>query len=65
MFENIECEWPLFFCYLIIDYCFQGNKEAASEYTEQLEEVSSIVSKLNSFFCHFLHHNIKNLIIYI
>lgn len=40
MFENIECEWPLFFCYLIIDACFQGNKEAASEYTEQLEDVS-------------------------
>lgn len=39
MFENIECEWPLFFCYLILDYCFQGNKEAAQEYTESLEEV--------------------------
>ena len=23
LFENIECEWPLFFCYLIINYCFQ------------------------------------------
>lgn len=39
MFENIECEWPLFFCYLIIDYCFQRNNDAATEYTEQLEEV--------------------------
>ncbi|XP_032668079.1 probable phosphorylase b kinase regulatory subunit alpha isoform X4 [Odontomachus brunneus] len=39
MFENIECEWPLFFCYLILDYCFQGNKEAAVVYTKQLEEV--------------------------
>ncbi|XP_014485111.1 PREDICTED: probable phosphorylase b kinase regulatory subunit alpha isoform X2 [Dinoponera quadriceps] len=39
MFENIECEWPLFFCYLILDYCFQGNKEAAAVYTKQLEEV--------------------------
>ncbi|KAF4523628.1 hypothetical protein B566_EDAN010137 [Ephemera danica] len=39
MFENIECEWPLFFCYLILDYCFQGNKEAAQEYTESLEEI--------------------------
>ena len=40
MFENIECEWPLFFCYLILDFYFQGNKDAAGEYTEQLEEVS-------------------------
>ncbi|XP_018360709.1 PREDICTED: probable phosphorylase b kinase regulatory subunit alpha isoform X1 [Trachymyrmex cornetzi] len=39
MFENIECEWPLFFCYLILDYCFQGNKEAVETYTKQLEEV--------------------------
>ncbi|XP_076243020.1 putative phosphorylase b kinase regulatory subunit alpha isoform X2 [Calliopsis andreniformis] len=39
MFENIECEWPLFFCYLIVDYCFQGNKEAVAEYTNQLEEI--------------------------
>ncbi|XP_072744208.1 probable phosphorylase b kinase regulatory subunit alpha isoform X3 [Anoplolepis gracilipes] len=39
MFENIECEWPLFFCYLILDYCFQGNKEAIETYTKQLEEV--------------------------
>ncbi|XP_071566033.1 probable phosphorylase b kinase regulatory subunit alpha isoform X1 [Temnothorax nylanderi] len=39
MFENIECEWPLFFCYLILDYCFQGNKEAVEMCTKQLEEV--------------------------
>ncbi|XP_077259006.1 putative phosphorylase b kinase regulatory subunit alpha isoform X1 [Temnothorax americanus] len=39
MFENIECEWPLFFCYLILDYCFQGNKEAVEMCTKQLEDV--------------------------
>ncbi|XP_031338825.1 probable phosphorylase b kinase regulatory subunit alpha isoform X4 [Photinus pyralis] len=39
MFENIECEWPLFFCYLILDYCFQRNKDVALEYTEQLEDI--------------------------
>ncbi|KRT82242.1 glycoside hydrolase, partial [Oryctes borbonicus] len=39
MFENIECEWPLFFCYLILDFFFQGNKDAAAEYTEELEEI--------------------------
>ncbi|XP_076645231.1 putative phosphorylase b kinase regulatory subunit alpha isoform X1 [Halictus rubicundus] len=39
MFENIECEWPLFFCYLIVDYCFQGNKEAVEDYTKLLEDI--------------------------
>ncbi|XP_026671676.1 probable phosphorylase b kinase regulatory subunit alpha [Ceratina calcarata] len=39
MFENIECEWPLFFCYLIVDYCFQGNKEAVVEYSKLLEDI--------------------------
>ncbi|XP_045480269.1 probable phosphorylase b kinase regulatory subunit alpha isoform X4 [Harmonia axyridis] len=39
MFQNIECEWPLFFCYLIIDHCFQGNKETAVNYLNQLEKI--------------------------
>lgn len=39
MFEHIECEWPLFFCYLILDACFRGNKDLAVDYTHQLEEV--------------------------
>ncbi|KAK0083395.1 hypothetical protein PV325_008847 [Microctonus aethiopoides] len=39
MFENIECEWPLFFCYLILDYCFQGNEKAVDEYTKLLEDI--------------------------
>ncbi|KAK3878049.1 hypothetical protein Pcinc_017262 [Petrolisthes cinctipes] len=39
MFEKIECEWPLFFCYSILDHCFYNNEEAVKEYTETLEEV--------------------------
>ena len=39
MFENIECEWPLFFCYLILDYCFQGNQVGVAEYTKALEDI--------------------------
>ncbi|XP_072403289.1 probable phosphorylase b kinase regulatory subunit alpha isoform X3 [Diabrotica undecimpunctata] len=39
MFENIECEWPLFFCYMILDNCFKGNKDGATQYTKQLEEI--------------------------
>lgn len=40
MFESIECEWPIFFCYLILDYCFQGNKELIEEYTKKLEKIT-------------------------
>ena len=40
VFENIGCEWrPVFFCYLVHDFLFQGNKEAVEEYSESLEEV--------------------------
>lgn len=39
MFENIECEWPLFFCYLILDYCFQGDKINGGEYMQKLEKI--------------------------
>lgn len=27
IFENIECEWPLFFCYLLLDGLFNDNEE--------------------------------------
>ncbi|XP_041973416.1 probable phosphorylase b kinase regulatory subunit alpha isoform X3 [Aricia agestis] len=39
MFEKIECEWPLFFCYLILDYFFQGDKDHVSEYMQKLESI--------------------------
>lgn len=39
MFAKIECEWPLFFCYLILDHCFRGNAEGAAKYTQNLEEI--------------------------
>ncbi|KAH9381475.1 hypothetical protein HPB48_008717 [Haemaphysalis longicornis] len=38
-FEHIECEWPLFFCYMIIDACFRGDANMADEYSERLERV--------------------------
>lgn len=38
-FENIECEWPLFFCYLIIDGLFSGDQEMVAEYSEKLESI--------------------------
>lgn len=39
MFENIECEWPMFYCYLILDALFTADREAALEYSERLDEV--------------------------
>ena len=39
IFENIECEWPLFWTYLVIDGIFRGNKEQVDEYSEALEEI--------------------------
>ncbi|NXU94757.1 KPB1 kinase, partial [Xiphorhynchus elegans] len=39
LFENIECEWPLFWAYLIIDGIFSGNTEQVQEYREALEGV--------------------------
>ncbi|KAL1509746.1 hypothetical protein ABEB36_004437 [Hypothenemus hampei] len=39
MFENIECEWPMFYCYLILDALFAGDQEAATEYSERLDKI--------------------------
>lgn len=36
-FENIECEWPLFFTYLFLDGLFRGEQEQAKYYQERLE----------------------------
>ncbi|XP_065366231.1 probable phosphorylase b kinase regulatory subunit alpha isoform X6 [Calliphora vicina] len=39
MFENIECEWPLFYCYLILFHAFQSDKLAVKEYADRLEKI--------------------------
>ncbi|XP_038603815.1 phosphorylase b kinase regulatory subunit alpha, skeletal muscle isoform isoform X5 [Tachyglossus aculeatus] len=39
LFENIECEWPLFWTYFILDGVFSGNAEQVQEYREALEGV--------------------------
>ncbi|WP_254721811.1 glycoside hydrolase family 15 protein [Kovacikia minuta] len=38
-FEHIECEWPLFFTYLLLDGVFRGDPEQVKEYQERLEHV--------------------------
>jgi phosphorylase kinase alpha/beta subunit len=39
VFENIECEWPLFWCYLIIDGIFYQNLDQVVETSKKLENV--------------------------
>lgn len=39
IFEGIECEWPVFFCYLILDACFQGDAQTADYYDQQLDKI--------------------------
>ncbi|MCU0568328.1 MAG: glycoside hydrolase family 15 protein [Oculatellaceae cyanobacterium Prado106] len=36
-FEHLECEWPLFFTYLLLDALFQGDKTAVEEYGDRLQ----------------------------
>uniref|UniRef100_A0A1A8RTE2 Phosphorylase b kinase regulatory subunit n=1 Tax=Nothobranchius rachovii TaxID=451742 RepID=A0A1A8RTE2_9TELE len=39
LFENIECEWPLFWTYLILDGIFSNSQEQVQEYQEALEGI--------------------------
>lgn len=38
VFEDIECEWPLFFVYLMLDGIFRGDHKQAAYYREQIEK---------------------------
>ncbi|BDI28801.1 hypothetical protein CCAX7_008520 [Capsulimonas corticalis] len=38
-FENIECEWPLFYTYLMLDALFRGDDGAIAEYRSRLKSV--------------------------
>ncbi|XP_030636698.1 phosphorylase b kinase regulatory subunit alpha, skeletal muscle isoform isoform X4 [Chanos chanos] len=39
LFENIECEWPLFWAYLILDGIFINSPEQVEEYREALDGI--------------------------
>uniref|UniRef100_A0A4W3GUS2 Phosphorylase b kinase regulatory subunit n=1 Tax=Callorhinchus milii TaxID=7868 RepID=A0A4W3GUS2_CALMI len=39
-FENIECEWPVFWAYMVLDGLFSGNTLQVEEYREALERVA-------------------------
>ncbi len=38
-FEHIECEWPLFYTYLMLDGLFRGDRDFVSDYRKRLEFV--------------------------
>ncbi|KAH3798780.1 hypothetical protein DPMN_152383, partial [Dreissena polymorpha] len=38
-FDGIECEWPMFYVYLLMDCIFQGDKEGAAKYSKLIESV--------------------------
>ncbi|MEB3336463.1 MAG: glycoside hydrolase family 15 protein [Leptolyngbyaceae bacterium] len=38
-FEHIECEWPLFFTYLMLDGLFRGDAQQVEFYQERLESL--------------------------
>eukprot|EP01134_Creolimax_fragrantissima_P006128 CFRG6128T1 len=39
VFDNIECEWPLFFMYLVLDGAFRSDADQVHEYAELLEDL--------------------------
>ncbi|MEB3212893.1 MAG: glycoside hydrolase family 15 protein [Leptolyngbyaceae bacterium] len=39
-FEHIECEWPLFFTYLLLDALFAGDDERAAFYRQRLDSLT-------------------------
>ncbi|XP_033867540.2 phosphorylase b kinase regulatory subunit alpha, liver isoform isoform X1 [Acipenser ruthenus] len=39
LFENIECEWPIFWTYLILDGIFNGDQVQVQEYRDALEGI--------------------------
>ena len=39
VFENIECEWPLFLLFLLLDALIEGNKNKAQEYRTKLDKL--------------------------
>ncbi len=38
-FEHIECEWPLFFTYLVLDGLFRGDSEQVKDYQQFLQNL--------------------------
>lgn len=39
-FADIECEWPLFFCYQFLNHLFDKNTAAADQYRARIESIA-------------------------
>ncbi len=39
-FEHIECEWPLFFTYLLLDALFRGDRAQIEDYRQRLDRLA-------------------------
>lgn len=39
IFENIECQWPLFWCYLVLDGIFYNDEEQVEVIGSSLETI--------------------------
>ena len=37
VFENIECQWPMFYCFCVINSYFMGDFDQADSYATHLE----------------------------
>ncbi|MEM9135943.1 MAG: glycoside hydrolase family 15 protein, partial [Cyanobacteria bacterium P01_F01_bin.42] len=46
-FEHIECEWPLFFSYLLLDALFRRDKVAVQKYRQAIQQVSVQLDGIN------------------
>jgi len=47
LFEHIECEWPLFFCYLVINYCFEDETDLARDVMVMLDNLAVFKNGVN------------------
>lgn len=52
-FENIECEWPVFLCYFLLDALFNEDDEAANHFWNQLQKVCTNRSLKHKVFNDF------------
>ncbi|VDN04441.1 unnamed protein product [Thelazia callipaeda] len=41
-FEDIECEWPLSICFLMLDAMFSGDESAAEQYWRMMESITVV-----------------------
>lgn len=53
-FEHIECEWPLFFTYLVLDGLFRGDRQQVQEYQKRLE--SLLIERNNCYLLPELYY---------